>query len=848
MKWIESLAQKAIQDPYFKELLEKIETKYAYKFLKVYFNINLSEKEYNDILRFADILCRSESAEAKNKSYKIVSLLYEFYKEDVQYKLYASKILTKLGNFPSLKLAIGEENDLGTTEIILEKYTKQVFQESPFEGVIFTDPQYRLYEELKKNNHYSFSGPTSFGKSFIMEAFINYIITERCGVDNVVILVPTRALINQVSNKLKAQIKNERYKVLSHPIVPIIYRKKEYKYIFVFTPERLISYFANRDNPIINYMFVDEAQKIISKKDSRSPLYYHSVLLAERKSVKLYFASPNIPNAEVFLQLFEKSSEEKMVIEESPVSQNRFFIDLIRGNVSFFSEYGKEIDLITGDIYNRASLNDILSYLGKGNQNIIYCNTVEDTIDFALSFAERLQESRDERLDEIIDLIKRYVHKDYYLIDCLKKGIAFHFGRLPQRIRERIEILFKDKAIEYIFCTSTLLEGVNLPAKNIFILSNAIGLTKFTDIDFWNLAGRAGRLNQELCGNIICLRAVDKLNRWDNLDKDLEVVKTKKIQKVIPSVISGEKNFYKNIALSLQNNEFTRKNASQTEKDIWNHYANITFIHQATSNESLLINKFLKKNKEAKQILEKVEKQNKIPQYILEQCSTIKPIYQNSIWNMDDKEILFLDDNLSVDSLKLALNKLYQVYNWGKEESGGRNPLVKDISRLNYFAVLMHNWMKGIPLNMMIINLIKYYSEKGAIWDQDQYVNFNRNSRRHINIIINNLISDIDNVLRYKLKNYFLNYYLIISEKYKDKKHISNWAEFLEYGTTDLSIIELQNIGLPRHLSLFILENYSQCLTFEDGKLVEFDENLLKTLITEEHKEEYIELKEYLNW
>lgn len=848
MKWIESLTQKALKDPYFEELLEKIEIKYAYKFLKVNFDIKLSEKEYNDVLRFSDILCRSEVAEAKNKSYKIISLLYEFYKDDSQYKFYASTILTKLGNFPSLKLAVGEEHDLGTNEVILEKYTKQVFQESPFEGLIFTDPQYKLYEELKKNNHYSFSGPTSFGKSFIMEAFINYIITERCGIDNVVILVPTRALINQVSSKLKSQIKNEQYKVLSHPTVPIIYRKNNFKYIFVFTPERLISYFANRDNPIINYMFVDEAQKIISKKDSRSPLYYHAVLQAERKSVKLYFASPNIPNAEIFLELFEKSSEEKMVIEESPVAQNRFFIDLIEGKASLFSEFGRDISLVKANIYSRMSLNKILKYLGDKNQNIIYCNTVEDTINFALEFSEELKESTDERLNEIIDLIKKYVHKDYYLIDCLKKGVAFHFGRLPQRIREKIEILFKDKVIEYIFCTSTLLEGINLPARNIFILSNAIGLTKFTDIDFWNLAGRAGRLNQELCGNIICLKAVEKLNRWDNLDRDLEVVKNKKIEKVVPSVISGEKNFYKNIGRSLKNDDFTRKDATQTEKEIWNHYANITFIHQATNKESLLVNKFLKKNKEAKYILELVEKQNKIPQYILEQCSTIKPIYQNRIWNMDFDKILFLDDSLSVDSCKVALNKLYHLYNWGEEESGGRNPLVKDKSKLDYFAVLMYNWMKGTPLNMMIVNLIRYYSKKGIIWDKDQFVNFNRKNRRHINIVINNLISDIDNALRYKFKNYFLNYYLIISEKYKEYIHIFNWAEFLEYGTTDLSIIELQNIGLPRHLALFILENYSQCLTFEEGKLVEFNENYLKSMVTEEYNEEFVELKEYLNW
>ena len=47
-----------------------------------------------------------------------------------------------------------------------------------------------------------------------MDAFIQYIITERHGIDNIVILVPTRALINQVTARLKKTITDENYKVL----------------------------------------------------------------------------------------------------------------------------------------------------------------------------------------------------------------------------------------------------------------------------------------------------------------------------------------------------------------------------------------------------------------------------------------------------------------------------------------------------------------------------------------------------------------------------------------------------------------------------------------------------------
>ena len=138
-----------------------------------------------------------------------------------------------------------------------------------------------------------------------------------------------------------------------------------------------------------------------------------------------------------------------------------------------------------------------------------------------------------------------------------------------------------------MFCTSTLLEGVNLPAKNIFILNNAIGLSKFSDIDFWNLAGRAGRLSKELSGNIICVRYSDKKNRWDDPSKDLEVVRNKKIHKVVPSVIKGERNFYQNLGNAIQDTPFTSKAASQVQIDIWKHYSNILCIHQIGNNDSI---------------------------------------------------------------------------------------------------------------------------------------------------------------------------------------------------------------------------------------------------------------------
>lgn len=851
MNWFDELIDEALDDSYLQELIVKAEKCYSYHLFgisSIANNLEFTDKEYNDILRFSDILCRSKDAVGRNKAYKIISLLYDRYKDDQQYKYFANAILTKLGIFPAIKLIKGSMVEYSTIESKLEKAVKETCQASLIDGNIFTDAQYKLFDKLKNSNHFSFSGPTSFGKSFIMEAFIKYIIEERHAIDNIVVLVPTRALINQVSKKMKAEFEDTKYKILTHPIVPTIYRKKDYKYIFVFTPERWISYVSEKSNPLITYMFIDEAQKIVSKSDSRAPLYYHAILLAERKSVKLYFASPNIPNAKVFLQLFEKSQDENMVIKDSPVSQNRFFVDFVENKAIMFSDTGHEFSIPYNASRTKGFLECFFKQIGSGCKNIVYCNTIEDTIIFSLKFSKTLPIKKDSRIDEVIELIKNYIHKEYYLIDCLQHGVAFHFGRLPQRVRERVEWLFSERAIDYVFCTSTLLEGVNLPAKNIFILSNAIGMSKFSDIDFWNLAGRAGRLSKELSGNIICVRAESKKNRWDTPSKDLEIVRNRNVSNLAPSVITGEKNFYKNIGNSITGMPFTKKNASQAQKDIWNHYANILYIHQIENDDSILISNFLKKNSAAKVILNTIQRENQVPKFILEQCSNIKPKYQNKLWTLQN--IAPLPLNVTKENCDAILNNLYNYYNWSVEESGGHSPLIKDKVQLQYYSVLMYSWISGKPLSMIINGLIKYYKVKEKIWHQGTWMAFDSKDKLCINIVINNLMSDIDTSLRFKIKNYILNYSLICSARFGKESADNRWVDYLEYGTIDPLIIELQNMGIPRHLSAFIIDNYIDCITFDDNKqLIDFDEVLLQRQIDRDvYSDEYKELSELFEW
>jgi hypothetical protein len=132
MSIIEELAIKTLNDDYFKELFLKAEIKSAHNFFQVPRD-ELNEKEYTDILRFADILSRSIDSNAKNKAYKIISLLVEDFKDDPIFRAFSNSILLKLGNFPALSFLEKSNNDLDkhSSEILFERAIKETFQQIP---------------------------------------------------------------------------------------------------------------------------------------------------------------------------------------------------------------------------------------------------------------------------------------------------------------------------------------------------------------------------------------------------------------------------------------------------------------------------------------------------------------------------------------------------------------------------------------------------------------------------------------------------------------------------------------------------------------------------------------------
>lgn len=560
MKLLERLAIDAFSDDYFQHLFKKINEMYFQRLFKENTR-KVNEKELVDILRFCDILSNSSNIRHRNIAYKIVTLLHPFYQEDKYFQTVSTAVLSKVGNFPALQLL---DYDVALPiDREFEKNVKKSIQHiKDFDDIFLTDAQFTLYQQMKDSPVFSFSGPTSMGKSFIMKIVISEQMKK--GINpNIAVIVPTRALIHQFATEIKKdlykQLEKQNYTVLTSGNLEGV-NIDGTRLILILTPERLLSYLSEEGYPKIHCLFVDEAHKLASDQDKRSVTLYTAVerTIYSNRELQLFFASPNVSNPEVFLKLFNKDIEYVYYSNESPVSQQLFYVDLINRSVTHYTERGpKEYHPQIVAHTNLDSL-DIIHFLSQEQSNLIYCNSRRATVTKARQFSikhgeNNLSESNKKRIQEAIQIIKKIVHPDYYLIDCLKKGVAYHFGSLPQVVRYNIEQLFKDGVIKYLFCTSTLLEGVNLPAKNVFILKNKNGVRNFKKVDFWNLAGRAGRLKYELSGNIYCIREEEK--DWKKID---EILTNKEQIYLYPTVSNNLEKNLSNIENAIQNKEIKK--------------------------------------------------------------------------------------------------------------------------------------------------------------------------------------------------------------------------------------------------------------------------------------------------
>lgn len=104
-----------------------------------------------------------------------------------------------------------------------------------------------------------------------------------------------------------------------------------------------------------------------------------------------------------------------------------------------------------------------------------------------------------------IALVQRFlateIDENFELIELLSKGIGLHHAGLPSEALALIEWLTEIGEIKVLCATTTIAQGLNFPVSSVFLASYKYPMgAEMSHRAFWNLAGRAGRVQHDSVG------------------------------------------------------------------------------------------------------------------------------------------------------------------------------------------------------------------------------------------------------------------------------------------------------------------------------------------------------------
>jgi len=223
---IQELCGDIEQDEYLQTLYAKLLKRYSRFLLNrttILSDTKLSEKEINDLLRYANILSLSsglkESGDHKVWAQQIVALLSLLFPEDENIRNAKEMVLLNCTNYYGLKKA----PDQVKNDDVFDRF----YQEAKYDSLKmpassekhFYEAQKQIYDNMD-SSAISYSAPTSMGKSFLMRQFmIDKIKSGFRG--NFALVVPTKALINELARKivgdLEPYVLSMDYRVVKTP-------------------------------------------------------------------------------------------------------------------------------------------------------------------------------------------------------------------------------------------------------------------------------------------------------------------------------------------------------------------------------------------------------------------------------------------------------------------------------------------------------------------------------------------------------------------------------------------------------------------------------------------------------
>ena len=446
----------------------------------------LSKRQYEILLAIAICFTNADDTNVQGLGYRIV---VEYCNQRRDYiPLY--EIAVNKGLYPVSKFIEKHYIDDSKRNFFTE--WNDAFVEQYVSGEICRSEQQNSlvhFFESKKEDTVSVIAPTSYGKSeLILSAVKEYAGRKIC------VLTSTKALLVQTKKRIQQISKGIFSKVVVHPEM---YNPNDTSCLAVLTQERLLRIFKKDPSLSFDCIIVDEAHEIL-EENSRSRTLANVIIIAQKRNpdVAFKFLTPFLTDSKNLKARYTTYDIEGFKVTEYIKTEKYYLYDLrnhtgLKLYDQFLNRY-----LPLSENRNLGFEEDVVKAYSAG-KNIIYLNKPTDIEKFALALADVLPEMDSEMIQTACDNISNYLQPQYNLLACLRKGIIYHHGSVPDAIRIYIEDLYKkDDSVKYVITSSTLLSGVNLPAERMFILDNKRGRSNLSHDSFKNLVGRVCRFSE----------------------------------------------------------------------------------------------------------------------------------------------------------------------------------------------------------------------------------------------------------------------------------------------------------------------------------------------------------------
>lgn len=674
--------------------------------------------------------------------------------------------------------------------------------------------QVSLLDTIAEEQKLIISAPTSFGKTSLL---IEYIAKNNFDLNNIIFIVPTNSLIEELYIKLLKINKELSFKYK----ITININKPSIRNIRILTPERFLSYYEYYGIANEDLIVMDEAYKIESNNkedmdviDNRALKFRRVIEILGKSNRKVIMLSPyTYEKDESMMKYMEKYKVAQENREIKYVVHNYYNLTKLRDFKKHFSN-----NMINYNEYdnNWKKTIHILKEL-KEESNVVYINYPS----VAIKILQEIKKidiinnnyKNDERYNIFIkhleDLYSVENIDEWYIISAIKQGIGIYVASMPRYIKREIVNLFERDILKVLIVTTAFIEGVNSCAKNIIVTSGYTGGKELlNEMELLNISGRAGRFGKKYVGDVYFI---------DNKTyTKVYTVKDKGVKLSNPNYKKNEGDFIRNdYEIEMMEDEYLNEEEKIRKKriieEITNNNLDYNELFQISINAPLewkykLYNYFKEKN-EPKKFKEYIDN------ITIEESENVIEGIEKIFYCLKEADIPFENKNFS----NVSAFKRNGEFLWGALYKTHINGNIKKVLATKKKYILTEKSIMN-PAFFEKSWMNKYFNQKGEFQDNKLY---------------DETFKFISNIIEYKIPYYIslfvsvFSYYTkkenIVFENENDPK-IEEIVKKLENMGVDEKLIPFYDYGFPKEMIDKISKLELPIASYNIDELIEFDD------------------------